>query len=316
MGSENTVSSGRECGTWSCSAPCHQLGLGRILHRRRSRERDLALAAIVAPRARPRLQARYRPPALARHGRLQPRHAAPARNRLRQRNVRRARLAARPPALDRNQPANRHLHDATLILYDVTSSYVEGRLCPLAPFGYNCDGKMGKQQIVFGLLCAADGCPLAVEVFAGNTADPATVARQVKRIQKRFGIARIALVGDRGMLTTARIRKDLKPAGLDWISALRSERLAQARNGPRTGRLRAPRRGPLVAESLLPDAVAEVTSPDFPGERANRYRVRKHFLIEVSEDEFAFERNPASIEAETRLDGLYAIRTSLPEILA
>ena len=124
--------------------------------------------------------------------------------------------------------ANRHLQDATLILYYVSSSYLEGRLCPLAGFGYNRDSKRGKQQIVFGLLCAADGCPLAVEVFAGNTADPATVAAQVQRIRQRFGIKRIALVGHRGMLTTARIRADLAPAGLDWISALKSQHLLQA----------------------------------------------------------------------------------------
>ena len=94
--------------------------------------------------------------------------------------------------------ANRHLQDATLLLYDVSSSYLEGRLCPLAAFGYNRDGKKGKQQIVFGLLCSAAGCPLAVEVFPGNTADPTTLGRQVDKIRKRFGIARIALVGDRG----------------------------------------------------------------------------------------------------------------------
>jgi hypothetical protein len=121
--------------------------------------------------------------------------------------------------------ANRHLSDATLVLYDVSSSYLEGRLCPLAAFGYNRDGKQGKQQIVFGLLCSAEGCPLAVQVFAGNTADPATVAAQVQRIRKRFGMRNIALVGDRGMLTTARIREDVEPAGLDWISALKSQHL-------------------------------------------------------------------------------------------
>ena len=99
--------------------------------------------------------------------------------------------------------ARRHLEGATLLLYDVSSSYLEGRCSPLAAFGHNRDGKQGKQQIVFGLLCAADGCPVAVDVFAGNTADPSTVGVQVKKVQQRFGLESIALVGDRGLLTTA-----------------------------------------------------------------------------------------------------------------
>ena len=218
---------------------CRQLGLERILHRHRSRERDLALAAVVA-----------------RVLELGPVSG----NEM---------LAMLDWLLARQQwiqtsLANRHLNDATLILYDVSSSYLEGRLCPLAAFGYNRDGKKGKQQIVFGLLCAADGCPLAVEVFPGNTADPATLGRQVKRIQKRFGIARIALVGDRGMLTTARIREDLQPAGLDWISALTSKHLRKLLAAPGPGRKG---QAPVVADSLVPDAAAEITSPHFPGER-------------------------------------------------
>ncbi len=119
--------------------------------------------------------------------------------------------------------ARRHLEGATLLLYDVSSSYLEGRCSPLAAFGHNRDGKQGKQQIVFGLLCAADGCPVAVDVFAGNTADPSTVGVQVKKVQQRFGLESIALVGDRGMLTTARLRDDLEPAGLAWISALKTD---------------------------------------------------------------------------------------------
>ena len=258
--------------------------------------------------------------------------------------------------------ANRHLNDATLFLYDVSSSYLEGRLCPLAAFGYNRDGKKGKQQIVFGLLCAADSCPLAVEVFPGNTADPATVGRQVKRIRKRFGIARIALVGDRGMLTTARIREDLQPAGLDWISALTSKHLRKLVAAPGPAGPGRKGQATVAADSLVPDAVAEITSPHFPGERlllclnprlreellqaterilseiassvrhkrlagetaigrrlgeqANRYKVRKYFALRVSADSLAFERNYDSIAAEARLDGLYAIRTSLPDLAA
>ena len=177
---------------------CRRLGLERILHRRPSRQRDLALAAVVARVLAPDSK-------LATARRLSPDTADSSLGTV---------LGLGPVSgnemlalldwlLARQQwiqtsLANRHLQDATLILYDVSSSYLEGRRCPLAAFGYNRDGKRGKQQIVFGLLCAADGCPLAVEVFAGNTADPTTVGPQVARIRQRFGIARIALVGDRG----------------------------------------------------------------------------------------------------------------------
>ena len=99
---------------------------------------------------------------------------------------------------------------------------VEGRCCPLAKRGYNRDGKKGKLQIVYGLLCAPDGCPIAIEVFEGNTADPMTLADQVAKLKRRFAIDHVVLVGDRGMITEARIDEDLRPAGLDWITALRA----------------------------------------------------------------------------------------------
>src|SRR6266849_2295215 len=117
--------------------------------------------------------------------------------------------------------ARRHLQNGTLVLYDVSSSYLEGRCCPLARRGYNRDGKAGKLQIVYGLLCAADGCPVAIEVFAGNTADPSTLTEQIAKLKTRFGLERVVLVGDRGMITSARLAADLEPAGLDWITALR-----------------------------------------------------------------------------------------------
>src|SRR5712672_3908065 len=102
------------------------------------------------------------------------------------------------------------------------SSYLEGRCCPLAQFGYSRDGKRGKRQIVYGLLCARDGCPVAIEVFAGSTADPTTLTSQVTKLKERFGLDHVVLVGDRGMITQARITEDIKPAGLDWITALRA----------------------------------------------------------------------------------------------
>jgi len=152
--------------------------------------------------------------------------------------------------------AREHLHDGTLVLYDVSSSYVEGRCCELAKRGYNRDGKKGKLQIVYGLLCAPDGCPVAVEVFEGNTADPNTLGAQIDKLKQRFGLKHVVLVGDRGMITQARIDEELRPAGLDWITALRAPDIqALAAGGS-------------LQMSLFDDRdMASITSPDFPGER-------------------------------------------------
>src|SRR5262249_22104852 len=130
-------------------------------------------------------------------------------------------LAVRQPAIETTL-AKDHLAGGTLVLYDVSSSYMEGRCCPLAQYGYNRDGKRGKLQIVYGLLCAADGCPVAIEVFDGSTADPVTLTSQVTKLKERFGLDHVVLVGDRGMITQARIAEDLSTAGLDWITALRA----------------------------------------------------------------------------------------------
>ena len=122
--------------------------------------------------------------------------------------------------------ARRHLKGGTLALYDVSSSYVERRCCPLARRGYNRDGEKVKAQIVYGLLCAPDGCPVAVEVFEGDAADPMTLVDQVSKLKRRFAIDHVVLVGDRGMITQARIDEDLRAAGLDSITALRAPALA------------------------------------------------------------------------------------------
>ena len=111
--------------------------------------------------------------------------------------------------------AQRHLGDGALVLYDLTSVYLEGRCCPLARHGHSRDGKRGKLQIEFGLLCDREGRPVAVEVFEGNTADPRTLGPQVDKLRRRFGLSKVVLVGDRGMLTEARIREEVAPAGLD-----------------------------------------------------------------------------------------------------
>src|SRR5690606_22678266 len=122
--------------------------------------------------------------------------------------------------------AKRHLTNGTLVLYDVSSSYLEGRHCPLARIGHSRDGKKGSLQIVYGLLCNADGCPVAVEVYAGNTGDPTTLRDQIGKVRERFGLERVVFVGDRGLLTSARINEELRPVeGLDWISALRTEQI-------------------------------------------------------------------------------------------
>ena len=152
--------------------------------------------------------------------------------------------------------AKRHLKEGTLVLYDLTSVYVEGSGCPLARYGYSRDGKRGKLQIEFGLLCDAEGRPVAVEVFGGNTADPKTVSAQIDKLRDRFGLSKVVLVGDRGMLTEARIREDVKPSGLDWISALRKPAI---RSLVESGQ---------IQTSLFDERdLLEIHSPDYPGER-------------------------------------------------
>jgi transposase len=182
--------------------------------------------------------------------------------------------------------ARRHLSDGSLVLYDVTSAYFEGRKCPLAKRGHNRDKKKGKLQIVIGMLCNSEGCPVSVQVFEGNTGDPKTLAPQIRKLKDRFGLKRITLVGDRGMLTDARLREDIRPEdGLDWITALR---------GPAIREL-------VTSGSLQPSLfdlkdMAEIQSPDFPGERLivcknpllaeERGRKRKD-LLEATEKELS-----------------------------
>jgi hypothetical protein len=152
--------------------------------------------------------------------------------------------------------AQRHLSQGTLVLYDVSSTYFEGRTCPLARRGYSRDGKRDKLQIIFGLLCASDGCPVAVEVFAGNTGDPATLATQVAKLKQRFHLDHVVLVGDRGMITEARVETVLKPAGLDWITALRAPTIRSLLD-----------QGAFQLSLFDERDLAEVTSTDFPDER-------------------------------------------------
>ena len=195
-------------------------------------------------------------------------------------------LGERQPAIE-TALAKRHLSDRTLVLYDVTSSYVEGRCCPLAAFGHNRDGKKGKMQIVYGLVCAADGCPVAVEVFAGNTGDPATLGAQIDKLKTRFGLTRVVLVGDRGLLTEARLGEEVAPAGLDWITALRAPAIRALAEG-----------GVLQPDLFDQRDLASITAPEYPGER----------LIVCRNPELARER------ARKRDDLLAATERDLAEV--
>jgi len=253
--------------------------------------------------------------------------------------------------------ARRHLSHGTLVLYDVSSTYFEGRTCQLAKFGHNRDGKSGKLQIVFGLLCAKDGCPVAIEVFDGNVADPATLANQVKKLKERFALERVVLVGDRGMITEARIEEVLKPAGLDWITTLRAPAIRSLAEA-----------GSLQLSLFDERDLATITSPDYPGERlvacrnplladerarkredllvatekklagiaarvhrakkplrgkdqialaigrvVDKYKMAKHFDLNITDDRFTFARNTTKIDAEAALDGVYVVRTTVAE---
>jgi len=152
--------------------------------------------------------------------------------------------------------ARKHLTNGCLVLYDVSSSYMEGKHCPLARFGYSRDHRRDRMQITYGLLCNAAGCPVAVEVFEGNTNDHQTVANQVQKLKGRFGLKHVVLVGDRGMVSETTIREELEPLGLDWVTALKEasvRKLAEAR---------------VITPSLFDtERMAEIQHPNFPGER-------------------------------------------------
>ena len=266
-------------------------------------------------------------------------------------------LLAQQPKIEAKL-ARRHLDEGTLVLYDVTSSYLEGRCCPLAQFGYSRDGKSHKLPIVFGVLCTRQGCPIAVEVLTGNTADPSTLKVQIDKLRQRFGLHRVVLVGDRGMITQARITQELQPLGFDWITALRAPEIQAL----------AKENGPLQLSLFDQRNLAEITSPDYPGERLivcrnpalaaerarkrgelleateqalqaiqirvrrkrrplkgaaaigeavgavlNRKKMAKHFTRTITDADFTFTRNDATIATEAKLDGVYVLRTPLPQ---
>jgi len=330
-----------------------RLGIDRLLSAKRGRERDLVVAMIVArlldPGSKLATTRTWQSTTLATELEVEEADEDELYAALDW-------LVARQPRIEARL-AQKHLHEGCLVLYDLSSSYYTGRHCDLAHFGYSRDRKRGFPQIVYGLLCSRDGCPVAVEVFAGNTADPTTVHVQIDKLTRRFGLKRVVLVGDRGMLTEIRIDQELRPAGLDWISALR---------GPAIQRLA--REGALQLSLFDERDLAEITSPAFPGERLiacrnpmladervrkrealiqateaallkivvatqrprrplrgraeiglragrvlNRYQVGKYFRLAITDTAFAYTRVEARIARDAAVDGLYVIRTSLPE---
>lgn len=327
-----------------------RLGLARLIDRAPSRERDLCLAMIV--------------------GRV----IAPASKLATARLLDQSTLASELgvegadeddlyAALDwlgehqqriEDSLARRHLVEGELVLYDVSSSYFEGRSCPLARRGYSRDGRRGTPQIIYGLLCDRPGRPVCIEVFSGELHDDKTVPSQIAKLKTRFGLKSVVVVSDRGMVTKANLELMRSSEGIDWITALKAPQIKK-----------------LVAEGALQLSLfdqhdlAEISAPnDYPGERLavcrnplvaaertrkrvellqatehglaeiagrvargtlagadqiglavgpalKRYRMRKHFQIEITDSSFSFARKHEQIAAEAALDGIYVLRTSL-----
>lgn len=249
--------------------------------------------------------------------------------------------------------AARHLKQDGLALYDLSSSYFEGSTCPLAKLGYNRDGKKGLLQVNYGLLTDPRGCPVAVSVYEGNTADPETLMPELQRLKKSFGIDTFVMVGDRGMISQKAIDEIRGQDGIDWITALKSgairvliedktlqpelfdqrnlfeftspdysnERLVACRN-PQLAKLRAHQRQELLTatEQALAQVQAMVEAGKLKGQDKiglrvgrviNKYKVAKHFALEIQERAFAYQRQHDRIAQEAALDGIYVIRTSV-----
>jgi transposase len=249
----------------------------------------------------------------------------------------------------------RHLSEGALALYDLSSSYFEGRCCPLAKIGYSRDGKRNTPQVNYGLLTNRRGCPVAISVYEGNTSDASTLMPQVKQLREQFGLERLVLVGDRGMISHKAIGELRTLEGLSWITALKStqirslvqggelqlglfdernlfefshpqfpgERLMACRNVD-LGKLRAHKREALLAatEKELEKVRARINNGSLVGRDKigvrvgkvlNKYKVGKHFALTIEENGFEFKRLEDQIAAEAALDGLYVIRTSVPD---
>ncbi|MGZ6565348.1 MAG: IS1634 family transposase [Solirubrobacteraceae bacterium] len=336
------------------------LDLERVISRERCRERDLVVAMIVqrliAPGSKLSATRRFGQTTLADElslGEVTEPELLGAMDWLLDRQERIERTLAR-----------RHLKNAGeegdgFVLYDLSSSYVEGRCCPLATLGYSRDEKRGKLQINYGLICSPQGRPVGVRVHEGSTTDSATVPDTVQTVREQFGIEHVVFVGDRGMITQAHVHS-LKEQGVDFISALKSvqirslvnsgelqlslfdqvnlaeisstafpgERLVVCRN-PAVAAERARKRSELLiaTEQELDKVKAMVTGPRGTlraadagqiGQRAgrviNKYKVAKHFTLDIADGQFAYQRNSEQIASEAALDGLYVIRTTLAQL--
>jgi hypothetical protein len=327
------------------------LDLERLIGRERCRERDLVVAMIcqrlIGPGSKLSATRRFSQTTLA--------------DELCLGDVKEAELlAAMDWLLERqerieNGLARRHLAGEGFVLYDLSSSYVEGRCCALAALGYSRDGRKGKLQITYGLICSPEGRPVAVKVHEGNTQDQQTVAETVQSVTRRFGIERVVFVGDRGMITQAHATT-LTAQGVDFISALKApqvkallatgdlqlslfdetnlaeissplfegERLIVCRN-PAVATERARKRAALLAatEAELDKVKASVhgsrgrlrnadagTIGQRAGRVVNRFKMAKHFQLQIAEGQFSYERKTDQIDQEAALDGLYVIRTT------
>jgi hypothetical protein len=329
------------------------LDLERLISRERCRARDLAVAMIcqlvIAPASKLSMTRRFRQTTLAEELALG--------------EVTEAELLETMDWLRSRQPriektlARRHLADGGFVLYDLSSSYVEGRCCPLAALGHNRDGKKGKLQVNWGLVCSPQGRPVSVQVHPGNTADPATLPGVLDTIRERFGIERVILVGDRAMITDAHAEA-LKQLGAGFVSALKTVQIRKLMHA-----------GALQLSLFDQTNLAEITSAQFPGERlvvcrnpqlaaerarkredllratereldkvqrmvdgprgslkhagagkigervgrvCNKYKVAKHFELQIADGAFSYRRKTEQITAEAALDGIYVLRTTCP----
>jgi hypothetical protein len=290
-----------------------RVGLERLIGSKRSRERDLVVAMVVARILEPRSKL-----ATARGLDAETLHSSLGEvlglDHADEEDLYRAMdwLLARQDRLE-DKLAQRHLSEGCLTLYDVTSTYFEGRRCPLARLGHSRDGKKDKLQIVFGLLTDSEGCPVAVEVFEGNTSDPSTLASQVRKLRERFGLKRLVLVGDRGLITSARIREDLRGSeGIEWITALRAPAIRK-----------------LVEEGSLQlglfdeKDLAEIRSAEYPGERlivcknpllAEERRRKREELLEATQRELG-KIAAATTRVKNRLKGQDKIGLRVGKVL-
>jgi hypothetical protein len=329
------------------------LDLERLLARERGRERDLCVAMIcqlaISPCSKLSMTRRFQQTTLADELALGEVSEAEL-------------LAAMDWLLDRQERvekalARRHLAGGGFVLYDLSSSYVEGRCCELAALGHNRDGKQGKQQINWGLVCSPEGRPISVQVHPGNTADPTTVPGVLDTVRETYGIDRVVLVGDRAMITDAHAAT-LKELGAGFVSALKTAQIRKLING-----------GELQLSLFDQTNLAEISSQEFPGERLvvcrnpqlaaerarkredllagtereldkvrqmvsgprgslrnadagkigqragrviNKYKVAKHFELQIADGSFAYQRKSEQIEQEAALDGIYVLRTTCP----